>query len=160
MPGLRVDMGEQTPGAAAVAAGELGLPKREVYARALHQMSGEDRRRSLANLRGSDAERLALVLLIAKGYWPMARRYLGHAGEIDLVMKRGRTIVAVEVKARATLEDAAATVTPAKLRRIGLAMRQSRSQRRLGDDHISRWDAGLIAPGGWPRHIVDAGELG
>ena len=123
-------------------------------------MSGEDRRRSLANLRGGDAERLALLLLIAKGYWPMARRYLGHAGEIDIIMKRGRTIVAVEVKARATLEDAAATITPAKLRRISLAMRQFRSQRQLGDDHVYRCDAVLIAPWRWPRHIVDAGELG
>ena len=47
--------------------------------------SGEDRRRSLANLAGADAERLALVLLVCKGYWPMARRYLAPSGEIDLI---------------------------------------------------------------------------
>jgi putative endonuclease len=123
-------------------------------------VSGEDRRRSLANLRGSDAERIALLLLIAKGYWPMARRYLGHSGEIDLVMKRGRTIVAVEVKARATLAEAAAAITPAKLRRISLAMRQFRSQHRLNDAYDYRCDAVLIAPWTWPRHVVNVGELG
>ncbi|MFM9976017.1 MAG: YraN family protein [Beijerinckiaceae bacterium] len=121
-------------------------------------MSGEDRRRSLANLRGIDAERIALILLIAKGYWPMAQRYLGHSGEIDLIMKRGRVIVAVEVKARKSLEEAALTITPAKLRRIGLAMNQFRSKHRLGDEYVYRCDAVLIAPWKWPRHIVNAGE--
>ncbi len=77
--------------AAAVAAGETGRPKREVYARALRlaaggaaaasdgRRSGEDRRRSLAALFGADAERLSLLLLILKGYWPLARRYRAPA---------------------------------------------------------------------------------
>jgi len=121
--------------------------------------SGEDRRRSLANLAGADAERLALLLLVLKGYWPMARRYLAPAGEIDLVMRRGRTIVAVEVKSRPTLEDAAAALTPAKLRRIGAAMRSFRAERRLGDGHDFRCDAVLVAPRRWPRHMVDVGAL-
>jgi putative endonuclease len=99
------------------------------------------------------------MMLIAKGYWPMARRYLGHSGEIDLIMKRGRVIVAVEVKARASLDEAAATITPAKLRRIGLAMRQFRSQRRLDDTYIYRCDAVLIAPWAWPKHVVDVGVI-
>jgi putative endonuclease len=76
-------------------------------------MSGEDRHRNLAYLRGLDAERIALLLLISKGYWPMAKRFLAHSGEIDLIVKRGRTIVAVEVKARKNLTDAAVTLTPA-----------------------------------------------
>jgi putative endonuclease len=121
--------------------------------------TGEDRRRSLANLAGADAERLALLMLIAKGYWPMARRYLGPAGEIDLVMRRGRTIVAVEVKARPTLDGAADAINSAKLRRIGAAMRSFRAERRLGDDHVFRCDAVLVAPWRWPRHLVDAGPL-
>jgi putative endonuclease len=122
--------------------------------------SGEDRRRSLANLAGADAERLALALLIAKGYWPLARRYLSPAGEIDLVMRRGRTIVAVEVKARATMDEASAAITPAKIRRIGAALAHFRSERRLDDSYTFRCDAVLVAGWLWPRHLVNAGELG
>ncbi len=121
--------------------------------------AGEDRRRSLARLAGVDAERLALLLLVAKGYWPLARDYRGHRGEIDLVMRRGRTIVAVEVKSRPTLEQAAEAVTPAKLRRIAAGLRQFRAERRLGDGNVFRSDAVLVAPRRWPRHVADVGPL-
>jgi putative endonuclease len=123
-------------------------------------MSGENRDRNLAYLRGLDAERMALLLLIAKGYWPLAKRYLGHAGEIDLIVKRGRTIVAVEVKARKSLRDAALTITPAKIARISRAMNQFRSQRRLDDSYTYRVDAVLVAPWTWPKHVMNVGELG
>jgi putative endonuclease len=122
-------------------------------------MSGENRERSLSYLRGLDAERIALLLLIAKGYWPMAKRYLGAAGEIDLIMKRGRTIVAVEVKARKTIQDAGVTITDAKIARIAKAMNQFRSQKRLDDSYIFRIDAVLVAPRSWPRHIENVGGL-
>ncbi len=120
---------------------------------------GEDRARSLALLFGADAERLSLLLLILKGYWPLARRYRAPGGEIDLVMRRGRMIVAVEVKARATLEEAAMAVTPAQLRRISLALARFRAERGLDDRYDFRCDAVLVAPRRWPRHIIDAGAL-
>jgi putative endonuclease len=120
---------------------------------------GENRRRSLANLAGADAERLALLMLVMKGYWPLARRYLAPAGEIDLIVRRGRTIVAVEVKARPSLDLAAETVTPAKLRRISAALNTFRAERRLGDRYVFRCDAVLVAPRRWPRHVVDVGPL-
>jgi putative endonuclease len=122
-------------------------------------MSGENRERSLSYLRGLDAERIALLLLIAKGYWPMAKRYLGASGEIDLIMKRGRTIVAVEVKARKTIQDAGVTITDAKIARIVKAMNQFRSQKRLDDSYIFRIDAVLVAPWVWPKHIENVGGL-
>jgi putative endonuclease len=120
---------------------------------------GEDRRRSLARLAGADAERLALICLICKGYWPLARGYRGHDGEVDLVMRRGRTIVAVEVKARPTLEQAGEAITPAKLRRIAAGLRQFRAERRLDDTHVFRCDAVLISPRRWPRHVVNVGSI-
>jgi putative endonuclease len=125
----------------------------------MKRRSGEDRRRSLARLAGADAERLAMLLLVAKGYWPMARGYRGRQGEIDLIMRRGRTIVAVEVKARATLAQAADAVTPAKIRRIAGGMRQFRAERRLDDGYVLRCDAVLIAPWRWPRHLANVGPL-
>jgi putative endonuclease len=122
-------------------------------------MSGENRRRSLANLAGADAEVLAQALLMLKGYWPMARRYRAHRGEIDLIMRRGRTIVAVEVKARVSLDAAAEAVTPAKVARIAAAMRQFRAERRLDDHYTIRCDAVLVARGRWPRHVENVGTL-
>ncbi len=123
------------------------------------RQKGEDRARSLANLLGADAERLALLLLILKGYWPLARRYRAPGGEIDLVVRRGRTIVAVEVKARSMLGLAAETIDGAKLRRIGAALRAFRAERQLDDSHDFRCDAILVAPRQWPRHIIDIGAL-
>jgi putative endonuclease len=127
--------------------------------KAMARRRGEDRRRSLANLAGADAERLALVLLVLKGYWPMARRYLAPMGEIDLIVRRGKTIVAVEVKARASIDSAAAAITPAKLRNIGLAMNAFRAERQLDDGYTFRFDAVLVAPWHWPKHVVDVGAL-
>jgi putative endonuclease len=122
-------------------------------------MSGENRQRSLSFLRGLDAERMALLLLIAKGYWPLAKRYLAHSGEVDLIMKRGRTIVAVEVKARKTLDAAAMTITPQKIARIARAMNQFRAERRLDDTYIFRVDAVLVAPWTWPKHVENIAGL-
>jgi putative endonuclease len=127
--------------------------------KAMARRRGEDRRRRLANLAGADAERLALVLLVLKGYWPMARRYLAPMGEIDLIVRRGKTIVAVEVKARASIDSAAAAITPAKLRNIGLAMNAFRAERQLDDGYTFRFDAVLVAPWHWPKHVVDVGAL-
>jgi putative endonuclease len=121
--------------------------------------AGEDRARGLARLFGADAERLAVFALRLKGYGVLARNYRGHGGEIDIVARRGRLIVAVEVKARPDLDIAFAAVTPAKIRRIAAAMRQFRSERRLGDGYDFRCDAMLVAPGRWPRHVVDVGPL-
>lgn len=122
--------------------------------------SGEDRARSLANLFGADAERLALLFLMLKGYWPLARNYRAPGGEIDIVMRRGRVIVAVEVKARPTLEGAAEAVTPTKLRRIAIAMARFRAEKRLDDSFQIRCDAVLVAPRRWPVHVVNSGPLG
>jgi putative endonuclease len=120
---------------------------------------GEDRKRSLAFLSGLDAERFALFVMVMKGYWPMARRYLSRAGEIDLIMRRGRTIVAVEVKARPTLAAAQETLTPDKLRRIRAALASFRAERQLDDRYVFRCDAVFVAPGHWPLHVVNAGSI-
>ena len=47
-----------------------------------------------------------------KGYRILARRYRTPHGEIDIVARRQQLIAFVEVKARASLDDAAYAVTP------------------------------------------------
>ena len=78
-------------------------------------MTGESTRnakRQAAFKLGVSAEGRAAVLLAAKGYRELARRWKSPVGEIDLVVRRGRTLVFVEVKARAKLDDAAWSVLP------------------------------------------------
>jgi aryl-alcohol dehydrogenase-like predicted oxidoreductase len=55
--------------------------------------------------RGHVAEFAALAFLMLKGYRPIARRFSASGGEIDLIVRRGRNVVFVEVKARGALAD-------------------------------------------------------
>src|ERR1700723_4797577 len=67
---------------------------------------------------GLTAESRAAMLLIAKGYRIAARRWKTPVGEIDIVARRRRDLVFVEVKARNHLDDAAEAVTERSKQRI------------------------------------------
>jgi putative endonuclease len=114
--------------------------------------------RKAAFLFGHDAEYWAGLLLMAKGYRIRERRLLLGGGEVDLVVSRGKTLVFVEVKARATLDDALLTITSAKLARIAKAARAYLGRLPRLPDTI-RCDAVLVAPGRFPHHIKAVGEL-
>ena len=64
------------------------------------------------------AESRAAMLLIAKGYRIVARRWKTPFGEIDIIARRRRTLAFVEVKARMQVDDAAEAVTERTQRRI------------------------------------------
>ena len=55
---------------------------------------------------------------MAKGYRILAKRFRTPHGEIDLIAKRRNLVAFVEVKARATLDEAAFAVTPRQQQRI------------------------------------------
>ncbi|CAN1486230.1 COG0792 Predicted endonuclease distantly related to archaeal Holliday junction resolvase [Rhabdaerophilaceae bacterium] len=111
-----------------------------------------------AYLFGLDAEYWAELLLRAKGYRILARRFLASGAEIDLVAKRGRTLVFIEVKARPSLEQAAHAISAQKLARIARAARAFLARLPAMPETV-RCDAILIAPGHFPRHIQSIGEL-
>ena len=67
---------------------------------------------------GLSAESRAAAYLMAKGYRILAKRFRTPHGEIDLVAKRRNLVAFVEVKARATLDEAAFAVTPRQQSRI------------------------------------------
>ncbi|MDE2572333.1 MAG: YraN family protein [bacterium] len=72
---------------------------------------------------GGEGERIAAEHLEARGYRIVARNVrLGRGGEIDIIAKDGRTIVFVEVKARASRSFGAplAAVDARKRRRLRL----------------------------------------
>jgi putative endonuclease len=105
---------------------------------------------------GLTAEIKAAALLMAKGYRIVARRWRSPVGEIDLVARRGRVLVFVEVKARDRLDDAAESVTPRQRHRI-VAGANAWLARHQGDANCDiRFDVVLVAPRHWPRHIQAA----
>src|SRR6202021_3740043 len=67
---------------------------------------------------GLSAETQAAAILIAKGYRILAKRFRTPHGEIDIVAKRRNLVAFVEVKARASLDEAAFAVTPRQQARI------------------------------------------
>lgn len=71
---------------------------------------------------------------------------------MDIVARRRRTLAFVEVKARATVEDAAFSLDQSRLRRVAVAAeRLAPRYMRDGDD--IRIDAMFIVPRRWPRHL-------
>jgi putative endonuclease len=120
-----------------------------------------DPRRQRAERAGRRAETIALWYLRLKLYRLLARRYRTPAGEIDLVMKRGRTIVFVEVKQRPDEAAGLDAVTAGSRRRISraAALWTAAHPETAGLDQ--RFDVIVARPGRWPRHLVSAfGEGG
>lgn len=117
------------------------------------------RRARRSGLSGRRGEWLAVAFLSAKGYRLPQRRFGGKGGEIDLIMVRGRSIVFVEVKARAALDDAASAITPEKRRLIELRIRQWLARNPWAMQHHLRADAVFLAPWRLPRHVPGVFEL-
>jgi putative endonuclease len=116
-------------------------------------------RRRRALKRGFRAETVALLFLMLKGYRPLARRYGGKGGEIDLIMRRGRAIAFVEVKARDALDMALEAIGPGKRRVFSRAAAHWLTRNPWAARCDLRADAVLIAPRRLPRHIVAVFEL-
>ncbi len=121
--------------------------------------NGQDEGRSAlqrAYRRGHYAEYVAAAYLLAKGHRILERRYKTRLGEIDLIAKRGRRVVFVEVKHRATIAECEAAVTPLARRRVHgaadlwLARHHRFQEFNLGFDLI------FILPRRWPVHLIDA----
>jgi len=105
---------------------------------------------------GLSAESRAAMFLIAKAYRIAARRWKTPFGEIDIVARRRRALVFVEVKARDSVDEAIEAVTERAKRRIVGAAEcwLARHPADVGAD--IRFDVILVAPGKMPRHIVNA----
>lgn len=116
-------------------------------------------RRRATFARGVFAETAALLVLLLKGYRPLARRYAAAGGEVDLIMARGGTIAFVEVKARGLMDDALIAITAQKRRRFSRAARAWLARNPHAATKTWRADAVFVAPGKWPVHLVNAFEL-
>ena len=105
---------------------------------------------------GLSAESLAAAYLIAKGYRILARRFRTPHGEIDIIARRRNLIAFVEVKARASLDEAAFAVTPRQQARIINAAQAWLAAHPEHAEFELRFDAILIAPRHLPRHLLAA----
>ena len=119
--------------------------------------TAEDRRRAYEAGRGG--ERLAVLALRLKGWRILARRFTVKGGEIDVVARRGALIAFVEVKRRATLDEAMNSIDAGKRRRIGRAARVFIARHARQPGLSFRADALYLAPRRWPRHVPAAFEL-
>jgi putative endonuclease len=104
---------------------------------------------------GHLSETIAAWVLRLKGYRILKRRYKTPLGEIDLIVARGRTLVAVEVKYRATLDQASEAITLKQRRRIEKALTLYLRNLRHQPSQI-RFDAILFSPYKWPKHLQNA----
>jgi putative endonuclease len=115
--------------------------------------------RALAFRLGLSAETRAAALLLLKGFRIAARRWRSPVGEIDLVARRGRLLVFVEVKAREKFDDAAEAVTERQRRRIAAAAEAWLASHADDLQRDIRFDAVLVAPWRMPRHIPAAFDV-
>ena len=112
--------------------------------------------RIAAYLSGHRGEMLAALFLRLKLYRIVARRYKTPVGEIDIIAERFGTTVFVEVKARGKASGEAGALGSVNRSRIiraaqhWLARHPARAGTRLRIDVI------FLAPGRWPRHVINA----
>lgn len=111
-------------------------------------------KRQRAERGGRRAEAIAALWLQLKGWRVLARRARTPVGEVDLVVKRGRTIAFVEVKARASEEEIARSLDDYRLRRVAAAA-QALAPRFARNGEDMRIDAIFILPRRLPRHLAD-----
>jgi putative endonuclease len=119
-------------------------------------MGGKSKRQR-AWRRGYGAEAMAVWYLRLCGYRLLARRCKTPVGEIDLVVRRGRSLVFVEVKARPDLAGGLESLSPRQQGRIGRAAEYY--LQRYGSaaaGYSPRLDMIVIRPWRWPYHIKNA----
>jgi putative endonuclease len=102
------------------------------------------------------SEIVAAALLMAKGYRILARRHRTPRGEIDLIAVRGRRLAFVEVKRRTSLGEAEAALTSRQRQRMLQAAEHWLGRNPTFLSHRLGFDAVLVVPRRWPRHLLDA----
>jgi len=105
---------------------------------------------------GLSAESQAASFLRGQGFRILAQRFRTPYGEIDIVARKRDLVAFVEVKARASLDEAAYAVTPRQQVRISNAAEIWLQTHPEHAEFQLRFDVLLIAPGQPPRHLLAA----
>ena len=109
---------------------------------------------------GHFAEKIALLWLMIKGYWPIAMNFtVGRgtgAGEVDLIVKRGKTLVFVEVKKRPDEEKARMAIHPRNQTRIVRTSEVFLTRYPQYKNFNIRYDAVFVGAKNFPKHLKNA----
>jgi putative endonuclease len=107
--------------------------------------------------KGLYAERLCVWALRLKGYRILNQRYKTKLGEIDIIAKRFKTIIFVEVKMRKSITDAAQAITVKNQKRIIRTAKMFLNISVHYNWDVVRFDVMLVSPRKiWPIHIKNA----
>ena len=116
---------------------------------------GAERRRA-AEAGGRRAETLAALFLRLKGYRVLMVRAKTPVGEIDIVARRGKTIVFIEVKQRRSADRQWHALESVNVARIQRAAQFLLMKNRAWQGADLRFDVIFLAPRRWPRHLINA----
>jgi putative endonuclease len=105
---------------------------------------------------GISAELFAILALIIRGHRIIAKRYRTKVGEIDLIATRGTVLIFIEVKARRAISDGMYSIGARQQQRIIRAAQWYLQRHQKFANHHIRFDAIIVAPWRWPRHLKDA----
>lgn len=109
------------------------------------------------NLKGAQYEEQAVVFLKRSGFEVADRNWSCPMGELDIVARKGSTLVFVEVRARSNpgYGTPADSVTPAKRAKlVKTAMAYLKAKKPEAEEY--RFDVIAIVPGREPEHIEEA----
>ena len=113
--------------------------------------------RRQAEAHGRRSEFWAALYLTCKGYRVLGRRVKTRLGELDLVaLSPSGALCFVEVKARAAEGSAAEAITGRQRSRIARAAALYLGAHPALRHKAVRFDAMLVTPRRWPRHLIDA----
>ncbi len=108
--------------------------------------------RQRAEAAGRFSENLAAWFLRLKGFRILSQRYKSPVGEIDIIAKRGRLLVFVEVKARQTTDDAVEAISHKNRQRVIAAANAYLGRNAHLAECDMRYD--IIGIAGWRVHHV------
>lgn len=106
--------------------------------------------------KGKIGELCACIFLKLKGYSIIARRYKTPFGEIDIIAKKKKTLIAVEVKSRPNYEEAVFSVTKRQQMRIKRTLSCFLSRMLHNEFKEIRFDVIVIIPWQLPCHLQAA----
>jgi putative endonuclease len=113
--------------------------------------------RSARQEQGHQWEEQALVFLQSRGLKLVERNFRCRGGELDLIMRAGAVLVFVEVRQRSAGDygGAAASITPAKVRRLVVAAQTW--MLRLPSQPACRFDVVTVDGEriGWLRNVIE-----
>jgi len=113
-------------------------------------------KKRLAERKGRRAETLVILWLRLKGYRILGQRVKTPQGEIDIIAKRFKSLVFIEVKARKDFETGILSIKPRQIKRIISAANYWRSIKQNYNDFTCRFDIVIVNPYLSITHIKNA----